>query len=357
MALFNTQSYTYAMKIGSHKLGRESPTFVIAEAGSNHNQDLETAKRLIDTAAEAGAEAVKFQVFKADELYVENSGMSESLEQNKTIHDLMSSLELPRKWIPKLSEYCDSQNILFIATPFDKHAVNILSEYVPVFKIASSSVTHLQLLETVAATEKPILMSTGFHEYDEIETAVNTLQNNGATDIGLFHCVGAYPTPLDEINIRALDTLREKFSLPVGLSDHTLDPIIAPCTAVSRDAVMIEKHFTIDKSMDGPDHSFALEPSELNKMISKIRRVEEALGSGSLDVRDVEKQSYELARRSVHAAERIEQGEELTSNNTTILRPGKQAKGIPPTDYDKLLGKAAAQPISKDEGINWDDVK
>lgn len=344
------------MEIGNCQIKSDNDTFVIAEAGSNHNGDLETAKDLIDVGAEAGVDAVKFQVFDADDLYVEKSGTDETIDKNRSIHDVISSLELPREWIPELRAYSNRQGVLFLATPFDEQAVELLDEYVSAFKIASSSITHIPFLERVAETGKPILMSTGAHELAEVETAVQTLKQSGATDLALFHCVSSYPTPINRINIRAIDTLSDTFSLPVGLSDHTTDPIIAPCAAVSRGAAVLEKHFTLDRSMDGPDHSFALEPDELTEMVESVRQTENALGHGSIDVQDIESHTYEVARRSVHAIQNIAAGEQLTEKNIAVLRPGKQKKGAPPSDYDALLGTTTSESIQKDTGVTWDKI-
>ncbi|MXR19079.1 N-acetylneuraminate synthase family protein [Halobacterium bonnevillei] len=344
------------MEIGSHQIGTGDETFVIAEAGSNHNGDFETAKELIDRGAEAGVDAVKFQVFAADDLYVENSGTDEDLAEDQSIHDVISTLELPRKWIPELHEHCERRDVLFLATPFDQRAIELLDEHIPAYKIASSSITHLAFLERIAETGKPIIMSTGAHELAEVKTAVQTLREAGATDVALFHCVSSYPTPINRINVRAIDTLRETFSVPVGLSDHTTDPVIAPAAAVSRGAAILEKHFTLDRSMEGPDHSFALEPAELAEMVDAVRKTENALGDGNIGVQEIEAHTYEVARRSVHATRDIAEGETLTKEKVAVLRPGKQDKGAPPADYDDLLGRTAKAPIEKDAGITWDDI-
>lgn len=345
------------MQVSDQQIGTDDHTFVIAEAGSNHNGDLETAKELINVGAEAGADAVKFQVFEADNLYVEDSGNDESVNEERSIYDTMSTLELPREWIPELAAHCERRDVLFLATPFDKEAVELLDEHIPAYKIASSSVTHIPFLKYIAKTAKPVFMSTGAHDLSEIQTAVQTLQEHGANNILLFHCVSSYPTPIDRINVRAIDTLHETFSLPAGLSDHTKDPIIAPCAAVSHGAAALEKHFTLDRSMDGPDHSFALEPAELSRMIKTVRRTERALGDGDMSVQDIENHSYEVARRSVHATRNIEPGEQFTESNTAVLRPGKQDKGIPPAQYSTVLGREAKTQIKKDVGITWDVVR
>jgi N-acetylneuraminate synthase len=199
-------------------------------------------------------------------------------------------------------------------------------------------------------------MSTGAHELDEIAESVTALRKAGASELVLLQCVAAYPTPISEINVGVVETLHEEFDVPTGLSDHTLDPVTAPSAAVALGACVIEKHFTLDNSMEGPDHEFALEPDELDRMVTAIRDTGAALGSGEKRVLEVERELHEKARRAIHAVEDIEAGEELTEENLKVLRPGEQESGLHPKFYDKLVGTAAAGDISRGEGIDWDDV-
>lgn len=343
-------------EIGDQLVGPGEPTFVIAEAGSNHNGDLETAKELIDVAVDAGADAVKFQTFRAEDLYVEESGETEITDTEESIYEMIESMEMPYEWILKLSEYCANKDICFMSTPFDEQSADELAEYVPAWKIASSTSSHYPFLRYLANTEKPIIMSTGMHDLDEVRESVTVLEQNGADEYSLLQCVAAYPTPLENINVRVVETLIDEFGVPSGLSDHTLDPVTAPAAAVALGASIIEKHFTLDKTMDGPDHQFALNPQELNEMVSTIRDTETALGTGKKHVSDAETSSYEIARRGVHASTEINAGEVFSQNNIKVIRPGKRETGLHPKHYDEILGKVASEDIMEGQGIQWDNI-
>jgi len=342
--------------IGDRAVGPGEPTYIIAEAGSNHNGDLETAKELIDVAADAGADAVKFQTFRAEDLYVEESGEVEYLEDDRSIYDIIESMEMPYEWIPELYDYCHEQGVQFMSTPFDERSAAELDEYVPAWKVASYTSSHIPFLEHLAETNKPIVMSTGAHDLDEVSESVAALREAGVDDLVLLQCVAAYPTPLSEINVRVIETLREEFDVLTGLSDHTLDPVIAPCAAVSLGASVIEKHFTLDNSMEGPDHEYALEPDELDCMVSKIRDIEAALGTSEKHVLEIERELYKKARRAIHAVSDIEAGDKFTRNNVKVLRPGDREAGLDPKFYDEIIGAAADSDMQKGDGIQWDDV-
>lgn len=346
-----------AFEVGDRAIGPGEPTFVIAEAGSNHNGDLGLAKELVDVAAEAGADAVKFQTFRAEDLYVEDSGEVEYLDDERPIYDIIASMEMPYEWIPDLHEHCRDRDVHFLSTPFDERSAEELSEYVPAWKVASYTSSHHPFLRSLAATGKPIVMSTGAHDLAEVRESVEVLRTAGADAVALLQCVAAYPTPLSEINVRVVETLAEAFDVPVGLSDHTLDPTTAPAAAVALGASVVEKHVTLDKTMEGPDHRFALEPDELDAMVEAIRDTEAALGTGEKRVLDVETELYEKARRAIHAVEDIEPGEEFTRENLAVLRPGTREAGLPPKFYEELLGETAARHVAKDDGIDWEDVR
>jgi len=343
--------------IGDQPVGPGEPTFVIAEAGSNHNGELDTAKELIDAAVDAGADAVKFQTFHAEDMYVEESGEVEYLDDERSIYEIIESMEMPREWIPELHEYCTEQDIYFLSTPFDEQSAELLAEYVPAWKVASYTSSHHPFLRELAATDKPIIMSTGAHELDEVRESVGVLNDADVTALSLLQCVAAYPTPLEEINVRVIETLIDEFDVPAGLSDHTLDPVTAPAAAVACGASIVEKHFTLDKTMEGPDHQFALEPDELDEMVTAIRDTENALGTGEKSVLAVESELHDKARRAVHAVDDIEAGEEFTEDNVKVLRPGDQKAGLHPKFYDELLGKFAAHDIEKSTGLRWDDIR
>ncbi|QLG48896.1 N-acetylneuraminate synthase family protein [Natrinema halophilum] len=342
--------------IGDRPVGPGKPTFVIAEAGSNHNGELATAKELVDVAVDAGADAVKFQTFRAEDMYVEDSGEVEYLDDDRSIYDIIESMEMPHEWIPELHDYCTERGIYFMSTPFDERSAELLSEYVPAWKVASYTSSHHPFLRELAATDKPIIMSTGAHELDEVQESVDVLERAGTTGLALLQCVAAYPTPLEDINVRVVETLADEFGVPSGLSDHTLDPVTAPMAAVALGSSIVEKHFTLDKTMDGPDHQFALEPDELDAMVTAIRDTEAALGTSEKSVLDVESELHDKARRAVHAVDDITAGEELTTENVKVLRPGEQAAGLHPKFYDDIVGKTAARDIQQSTGIQWDDV-
>jgi N-acetylneuraminate synthase len=343
------------MKIGGKDLSEG--TFVIAEAGSNHNGDLDTAKELIDVAAEAGADAVKFQTFRAEDLYVQDTGEEEYFDNDKSIYETMESMEMPYEWIPKLHDYCEDAGVLFMSTPFDERSADELDEFVPAYKIASYTMSHHPFLRHLASKNKPIIISTGAHELDEVRESVEVLRDAGAEDIVLLHCVASYPTPPESANVRAVETLRDEFGVPTGLSDHTLDPVTAPSAAVALGASVVEKHFTLDNSMEGPDHEFALEPDELDEMVTAIRETEKVLGSGEVDVLDAEEELHEIARRRIHAARDIESGETISEEDVEVLRSGKRKKGLEPKHYENVLGMKAKKIIKKGEGLTWKELE
>jgi len=338
-------------EIGDRAVGPGKPTFVIAEAGSNHNGEFGLATDLIDAAADAGADAVKFQTFRAEGMYVRDSGEVEYLDDDRTIYEIIESMEMPYEWIPRLHEYCHERDLSFMSTPFDKRSVKELSEYVPAWKVASYTSSHHPFLRHLAATDKPIIMSTGAHEFAEVRESVKVLEQAGVDGLALLQCVAAYPTPLSDINVRVVRTLAEEFDVLAGLSDHTLDPVTAPAAAVPLGACIVEKHITLDKTMEGPDHEFALEPDELDAMVSVVRDTEAALGSGDKRVLDIERELYEKARRAVHAVRNIEPGEVLTEDNIAVLRPGEREAGLKPKHYGDVLGSTASRRIREGEGI------
>ena len=344
------------IKFDGQKIDDNSPTFVIAEAGSNHNGDFAIAKELIDVAAEAGADAVKFQTFRAENVYVEESGQAEYLDDDRTLYEILADMEMPYEWIPKLKEYADEQDILFMSTPSDPRAVDELEPYVPVYKVESFHLSNHPFLRYLASKKKPLVLSTGAHKMDEISEAVAVLQQAG-TEFVLLHCVSGYPTPLEQINVRVVETLRNEFGVLTGLSDHTLDPTTAPAAAVSLGATVVEKHFTLDKNMDGPDHEFALEPDELDEMVSAIRKTERALGDGVKRLAEAEQELHDKARRFIHARTDISAGEELTEENIGLLSPGEREPGLLPKHYEEILGRTASRDIHRSAGISWDDVE
>jgi N-acetylneuraminate synthase len=268
----------------------------------------------------------------------------------------MESMEMPYDWIPELHDYCQQTGIIFLSTPFDERSAERLDEYVPAYKIASFTLSHHPFLREIASRDKPIIMSTGAHELDEVHKAVEVLRDAGADELVLLHCVSSYPTPIDSINVRAVETLDEEFSVPVGFSDHTTDPTTAPSAAVALGASVVEKHYTLDKSMEGPDHSFALEPDQLDAMVSAVRNTETVLGDGTVGVLEPERDLHEIARRRIHAAREIEAGEELTKADVEILRSGTRKQGLEPKHYHAVVGQRTTSDIAEGEGIRWDHL-
>jgi len=342
--------------IGDRSVGPDEPTYIIAEAGSNHNGDLDTAKELIDVAADAGADAVKFQTFRAKDLYVDDRELVD--DPDDSTYALLESLEQPYEWIPALYDHCEARDIDFISSPFDAQSAKELAEYVPAFKIASFTLSHHPLLEELAEYNKPIIMSTGAHELSEIKEAVEVLRQNGVENLALLHCVSSYPTPLEEINVRAVQTLQQEFDTVIGFSDHTIDPATAPAAAVALGASVVEKHFTLDKDMEGPDHSFAVEPNELNTMISSIRKTKISLGDGAVDVTRAESGPATRSRRGIFAAKNIPQGKVISENSIKVLRPGSESnQGLSPKYLSEIIGSKTITAITKGEPISWQMVK
>ena len=344
------------IEIAGRRIGRQHPCFVIAEAGSNHNGSLSQAWELIEVAAAAGADAVKFQVFRAAKLYPRSAGLSGYLHSETPIYDIIAAMEMPYEWLPKLAGHAASRRIAFLATPFDEQSSDALDPYVEAFKISSYEMTHLPLVTYLAKKGKPLIISTGTATLDEVAITVDECRRSGNSDLALLQCTAAYPAPLDSLNIRTLATLAERFDVPVGLSDHSRDPIVAPIAAVACGASIIEKHFTLSNTLPGPDHKFALEPAELRLMVEKVRQTEQALGNGVKDVAPVEQELRAFARRSVFAIRSIAAGDVFTPENVAVLRCGNCPAGLAPAELPTLLGRRASREISLDTAVRADDI-
>jgi len=345
------------VRIGDKLVGVGERTFIIAEAGSNHDGKIEQAKKLISTSAEAGADAIKFQIFRAETLYVKNAGSADYLEVSEPIFRVIRKLEIPYEWISELNEYSNKVGIIFLSTPFDVEAADKLDEIgVPAYKISSYNISHLPFLKSIAKKGKPIILSTGASNLGEIREALRAIYSQKNDDVILLQCTACYPTPLESINLRVMDTLRKAFQVPVGISDHSEDPFIVPFASVALGANLIEKHFTLKRSLPGPDHKYAIEPNELRAMIQGIRGVEKALGSTMKEVTEVEKELYKFAKVRIHATMDIKRGEILTKENVAILRSGKVKPGLEPKYLDLILGKKVVRDIEKYDGITWEDL-
>lgn len=327
-------------------------TFIIAEAGVNHNGDVGIAKKLVDEAVLAGADAVKFQTFKAENLVCKNAGKAEyqleTTNKTESQFDMLKRLELTPEMHIQLIEYCRKRNIMFLSTPFDIDSLHYLVVCgVDIIKIPSGEITNYPLLREVGKTGKKVILSSGMSTLEETESAVKILTENGCGEITVLHCNTEYPTPYQDVNLKAMLTLKERLGVRVGYSDHTLG-IEIPIAAVALGAEMIEKHFTLDKNMEGPDHKASLEPGELQAMVKAIRNIESALGNGEKKPSESEKKNIDIARKSIVARCDIRKGETYTEENLTTKRPGK---GISPMRWNEIIGQKAIRNFSADELI------
>jgi N,N'-diacetyllegionaminate synthase len=329
--------------VGRRRIGDGQPCYVIAEAGSNHDGRLEQARRLIDVAAEAGADAVKFQLFRASKLYARGAGRSEYLKLDRSIYDVIADMEMPYEWLPALADHSASRSIDFLASAFDEESVDRLDPLVRAYKIASYEMTHLPLVRYTAARGKPLIVSTGTADLLEVGETVAAMAGR---PLALMQCTAAYPAPLDALNLRAIVTMKAAFGVPVGLSDHSRDPLVGPLAAVALGANLLEKHFTLSNRLPGPDHAFAVEPDELALLVRKVREAESALGSGDKTVQPVEQELRRFARRAIFVARDVASGEPLGPDNLVILRCGALEPGLPPSAWDRVVGRRAARPLS-----------
>ena len=326
--------------------------FIIAEAGVNHNGKPELAKELVDKAKEAGVDCIKFQTFKSENCVTSNAEKAayqiQQTGAGESQLEMLRKLELSFDDFIELKNYCEMQKITFLSTPFDLESIDFLANLgMEFWKIPSGEITNLPYLIKIAKTHKPVIMSTGMSNLDEIQEAFNLLQENGSGEITLLHCTTEYPAPYEDVNLRAMLTLKEKFNTPVGYSDHTMG-IEVPVAAVTLGATIIEKHFTLDRNMEGPDHKASLEPHELKAMVSAIRNVELAMGEGVKKPTPSEQKNIAVARKSIVASRNIKKGEVFTEDNLTTKRPGN---GISPMRWYEVLGQRAVRDFKEDELI------
>lgn len=347
------------MKILNPKLDDITHTFVIAEAGSNwkcgsYEEDLQQARELIKVAVKAGADAVKFQTYRPETIYVPNAGAANYLSEygiKQNINNIFEDLSMPYEMIPELSEFCKQENIIFMSTPFSIQDAKEVDPHVPIHKVSSFEINHIRLLEFLAKTGKPILISTGASTYAEIDFAVNLVKKYNS-NIGLMQCTSKYPAPLESLNLGVIPHMKSRYNVPVGLSDHSIEPIIGPITAVGIGATIIEKHFTLDRNLPGPDHSFALIPKELELMIQFIRKAEKSKGSGQKEILSEEVELHHFATRAIQAIKDISRGEILQEGvNFEILRPGNRIRGVDARFLLTVNGKKAVKEIKMGDGI------
>lgn len=331
-----------------------SKIFVIAEAGVNHNGSMETAKRMIDAAADAGADAVKFQTFRADSLVRKDAQKAAYQQKNaadkqESQYEMLKKLELTETMHRELMEHCRARGIMFLSTPFDIESIRMLVDYgIDILKVPSGEVTNYPYLREIGRTGKPVILSTGMCWLEEVREAVRILQESGSGGITLLHCNTEYPTPMEDVNLRAMCTMREKLHLPAGYSDHTKG-IEVPVAAAALGAVVIEKHFTLDRGMEGPDHKASLEPEELKEMVRAVRNIEAALGDGIKKPSPSELKNRDVARKSIVAKREIRKGEVFTEENLTAKRPGS---GISPVRWADVVGLTADRDYAQDDMID-----
>lgn len=325
---------------------------IIAEAGVNHNGDINLAKKLVEQAKRAGADYVKFQTFQPEKLVAYTAQKAEYQQKatgNKESQlEMLKKLALTQEEFCELKCYCDEQKIGFLSTPFDLDSIDFLEKLnIPLWKIPSGEITNLPYLEKIGKTHKPVILSTGMSTMKEIQDALDILHVNGCLEVTVLHCNAEYPTAMQDVNLLAMHAIREQFNVPVGYSDHT-QGIEVPIAATALGASVIEKHFTLDRTMDGPDHRASLEPEELKEMVQAIHNIEKALGKKEKFVTKSEMKNKTVARKSIVASKAIKKGERYTVDNLTVKRPGT---GISPMQWYHILGEKADRDYEPDELI------
>ena len=344
------------ISIGQRRIGMGEPVYLIAEMSANHHQDFDQAVKILEAAKEAGADAVKLQTYTPDTITMdcrsEYFQINGTIWEGRNLYDLYGEAYTPWEWHPKLKEIALELGLDLFSTPFDVSAVDFLENLgMPAYKIASFELVDLPLIRRVAQTGKPLIMSTGMATLEEIAEAVDTARAAGAAEIALLKCTSAYPAPPKEMHLHTIPHLAQTFSLPVGLSDHTLG-IAAPVAAVALGACIVEKHFTLSRSQPGPDSAFSLEPGEFRDMVQAIRTVEQALGEVRYGGGEQEAQSR-IHRRSLFVVRAMEAGEGFTPENVRCIRPGH---GLHPRHLEEIFGKRAAAALSPGTPLSWDLV-
>jgi len=343
--------------VGTRKIGRDNPCFVIAEAGVNHNGNVETAKQLVKAAVEAGADAVKFQTFRASSLVIPSAPKADYQEKatgSGSQWDMLRGLELPEAAWKEIKAHCEKAGILFLSSVFDEQGIDLLEDLdVAAYKLGSGELTNDSLLRYTAQRRRPLILSTGMSTLDEVSEAVGIAREAGAREIVLLHCVSCYPADPEDANLRAMETLSQAFDVPVGFSDHTVGTEVA-LAAVALGATVIEKHFTLDRTLPGPDHKASLEPQELKALIQGIRRIERALGHGRKEPVPAEENTAKAVRRSIVAAEDIPSGTRIREEALAIMRPGT---GMTPAKRQQLVGRRTKIDIAAGTLISMEMVE
>ena len=344
-----------AFPIAGRAIGAAGPAFLVAEAGVNHNGDQDLARRLVDAAADCGADAVKFQTFHVDALLTREAPKAgyqiETTGAGESQREMLARLELGLDQLTELRDRAAKRGLVFFSAPFDEASADALEALeVPLFKVPSGEITNLPLLRYIAAKGRPVIVSTGMADLEEVDQAVACLRMGGDPPVALLHCLSAYPAPVGEVNLRAMDALASRFGCPVGYSDHTLGIEVA-VAAVARGASIIEKHLTLDTSLPGPDHRASLAPSEFRAMVHAIRAVESALGDGVKRAMPSEIDTRRVARKSLVAARPLREGERLAPGDVVSKRPGT---GISPAELPRVLGLRLTRDVAADEVISWE---
>jgi len=346
------------VSLGPRVVGPGHPVFIIAEAGVNHNGDMELARRLVDAAAAAGADAVKFQTFKAEKVVSPAAPQADYQKANTGIEEsqlaMIRRLELDPDQTAELRDHCIAAGIEFLSTPFDEESAESLFNLgVPAFKVGSGELTNHRFLRCLAGKGLPLLVSTGMASMDETRAAVAAIAEAGGRKLCLLHCVSAYPAPPGDSNLRAMEALRRAFGVPVGWSDHTLG-LHVTLAAVALGANVVEKHFTLDRNLPGPDHGASLEPHQLAELVRQVREVESALGDGVKRCMPSEENTAAVARRSIHSAVELAAGHVLRPEDLVLLRPGV---GIPAGELESVIGRRTVRKIKAGTMLSWADVE
>jgi pseudaminic acid synthase len=345
------------IEINGRKIGNEFPPYIIAEMSANHNGDINNAYKIIDKVKLSGADAVKLQTYHPDIITMDMSTpefmINGGLWGGQSLHSLYKSAFMPWEWHKPLFEYAKKNDITIFSSPFDNTAVDLLEDLdTPAYKIASFEVIDVPLIKYVAQTKKPMIISTGMADHDEIYEAVEAARESGCKELALLHCVSSYPAPSSDYNLRTLPDIQQKFQTVIGLSDHTINNITA-LSSIALGASIIEKHVTLDRTNGGPDDSFSLEPEELNSLCIEAKIAWESLGKINYETKLSEKENLKF-RKSLYVVKDLEAGEKLSINNIRAIRPGY---GLHPRYYDQLIGSKVVKKVSKGTPISWELVK
>lgn len=345
------------IRLKNRVIGPGEPTFIIGEMSGNHNHSFEKAKKIIDKAAEAGADAIKLQTYTADTMTIDCDNKYFQVKVNdkwkgKTLYELYQWAYTPWDWQPKLKKYAESKGLIFFSTPFDETAVDFLEEIdVELYKVASFEINHIPLLKKIASTKKPVILSRGVSSQEDIYLAVKTLKDNGCPAVAVLHCVSSYPADPEQMNIKTIADISKRFDVISGLSDHSLT-METPIASVALGASIIEKHFTLSRKEGGPDAAFSLEPNELKELARSIRTVEKALGKISYNISEKEKENI-VFRRSIFVVKDIKKGEKFDEKKIRIIRPGH---GLHPKFYEEIIGKKAKRNLKKGTPLKKEDI-